>query len=141
MEFAPGQVFKLFCGTCKTPKPKFFVVALVEPKLYCFVINSKMSELQKADQALAWEAVPLLKAKHGFLSHDSYLGCNQLFVEYTAKSLQLSVDADPKLYVGDLHEDAIAEALHRFESNISLPMKRVRELKMAWARTKEEDPA
>jgi hypothetical protein len=132
MELAPGQVFKLYCATCVKQKNKFFVVALVEPILRCFLINSKMTALQIERDDLAFECIELSRAKHPFLDHDSYLGCNQLFAEYTAKTLCQIVDGSPDRFVGCLDRDVMDEALSRFPENISLPQKRIRELMEAW---------
>ncbi|GAA0700519.1 hypothetical protein ISN75_22735 [Dyella marensis] len=132
MELKPGQVFKLYCATCVKQKNKFFVAALIEPVLRCFLINSKMTELQIAKDDLAFECIELSKDKHPFLDHDSYLGCNQLFVEYTAKALCQIVHGSPGRFVGCLDRGVMDEALSRFPKNISLPQKRIRELIEAW---------
>ena len=132
MDFAPGQVFRLYCATCKDQKTKYFVVALVNPILRCFLINTSLTDLQKDTPELADECVPLLQAQHPFLSYDSYLGCNQLFSEYTARSIEIIHSGNAGIHVGDLHPDAMEEAFRRFPTNVSLPIKRVTELLVEW---------
>lgn len=141
MEFFPGQVFKLYCATCADKKDKFFVVALTEPVLRCFLINSDMTKLQQSRDDLALECVPLAQSQHPFLTYDSYLGCNYLFPEYTAKSLNIVLNARPGAYVGNLHQDAMEEAYRRFDQNVSLPKKRIDDLKKCWIPLLEKEPA
>src|SRR5690349_9751057 len=105
MELAVGQVFWLRCQTCKTPKPKLHIIAMVDPML-CFLINSVRTEFQLAREPHIAATPPIFQADHSFLDHDSYIGCNELFAEHTADSILSVMARNPRTYVGELHENA-----------------------------------
>lgn len=72
-----------------------FVVAMTDPVIRCFLVNSRPRGIET--QAMACLAVPMPVSDHVFLKHDSYLSISALFAEYTNPA-----DFQWKDYVGDL---------------------------------------
>lgn len=107
MQIAVGQVFRLQCQTCNPPKLKYFVVACVDPFL-CFLINSQATAFQQSNPTLMAALAPLAANDHPFLTHDSLLGCNMVFGEYTADEVLAIFGKDSSIYLGDIHQNAVA---------------------------------
>jgi hypothetical protein len=131
MHLAIGQVFYLHCQTCTTPKPKFFVVATLQP-LKCFVINSQPTAFQLADPKRLAALTPIRADQHPFLVYDSYVGCNALFSEYDEPALQAVLAKNPSAFRGVLHQDAITAVRATIANSVLLSPVRKRELLAVW---------
>lgn len=132
VEIALGSVFYLRCTLCNPPKPKFFVVAQVDP-LRMFLINSEMSgfAMSKAEHVAA--NARILVADHSsFLKHDSFVACDHLSHEYSREKLLQEVERNPSIAVGCLHTRAIEAVAEALRGNDLLPRKYLRDLLPLW---------
>lgn len=74
----PYVVLYLFCQfTHPLPKDKFLLLVSLKPEPLFFVVNSEMNDYVKNRPHLAKCHILLEKEKHHFLSHDSYINCNE----------------------------------------------------------------
>lgn len=79
-QFLPGQIFYLFCEfTRPRPKPKFIVLACVNPRPLVLLINTNKSEMIRSDPDLESTQVCIRAADYSFLSYDSYIDCLECF--------------------------------------------------------------
>lgn len=131
MQLDIGQVFRLHCQTCHTPKPKFFVVALVDP-LRFFLINSNPTLLQKSKPELMHALALVHTVQQKFLHHDSYVACDMLFAEYDLEQLEAEVTAHPECQVGCLHTAGRKAVARAVRGNRQLPSKYREPLERAW---------
>lgn len=129
---AVGDVFHLRCQTCRPPKFKFFVVALADP-LRFFLINSRATDFQKADVERMRALAEVLAEEHRFLHHDSLVGCNELFSEYSETELVDAVANDPLCCLGSLSPNARAAVFSALQGNKFIPRKYLSALLVAWA--------
>ena len=128
---AIGDVFHLRCKNCNPPKPKFFVVVQSEP-LRMILINSSRTDYQeqRADHVAV---IPVIRQHgHPFLSHDSYLGCNELTHEYNHAELAAMVNAKPAIRLGALDASARESVAGAFRHNELVPRKYLRDLRQIW---------
>jgi len=61
------------------PKDKYVAIVCACPNPYGFLINSKIGAYKEARPRLRDCQVLISAAKYGFLAHDSYIDCSQLF--------------------------------------------------------------
>lgn len=87
---AQWQVY--FDSACRytTPvKPKFLVVACTESvHAWCFVVNSKINTFVENHPDLYPCMVPITKADHRFLDHDSLINCQKAY-DYARHELMI----------------------------------------------------
>lgn len=132
MQLAVGDVFLLQCQTCQTPKRKYFVVANLDP-LLCFLINSEPTAFQKSRPEIMQTLAPILMSEHAsFLKYDSYIGCNELFGEYSAGDISNILQSNPSCYVGKLSGTARLAVAAALKGNKILPAKRLAEIAANW---------
>jgi hypothetical protein len=138
MPISIGDVLYLHCGLCNPPKMKFFVVARTQP-LWMFLINSNLTVFALSKPRYI-DACPVLRrAEHaGFLTHDSYLGCDQRpSHEYNDEQIEKKLQSDPAVRVGRLSNIAIAEILASLKTNRLVPRKYLNELVPLWQQVLE----
>lgn len=131
MTIGVGDVFYLRCTHCNPPKPKFFVVAQVDPMIRMFLINSEISDYEKSKPALVAAKANILAAEHAFLKHDSVISCDHISHEYS-QTIRSVLAYEPRVFVGVLSaaaRNAVAEALRQ---NELLPRKYLRDLRALW---------
>lgn len=131
MPIAIGDVFLLRCNTCREPKPKFFVVALLEP-FRCFLINSAPTAFQASRPEQMLALAPILANQHPFLSYNSYVGCNELFAEYSQADIEAAEASDPSVRLGSLHPHARAAVAAALTGNRFLPKLYLAKLQNSW---------
>lgn len=110
---------------------KFFVVASVAP-MRQFVINSEATEFQQARPHLMAALAPILEVEHAFLRHDSLVGCNEVFGEYSEDELRAAVQADPSCAKGELSDNAREAVRAALTGNSLLKRGLAAELILAW---------
>ncbi|MBA0101252.1 hypothetical protein WH218_19660 [Stenotrophomonas indicatrix] len=132
MAAAVGDVFFLRCTLCNPPKDKFFVVALAEP-LKLFLINSEMTEFQRARPDRAMAQAEIAAAEHDFLEYDSIIGCDWLSHEYGQDTLERAL-ANDKRYrcIGRLSDAARRSVAAALRDNVHIPGKWLKLLKQHW---------
>lgn len=127
-----GDVFYLRCTLCNPPKPKFFVVAALDP-LRMFLINSRLNEFQASVPEIAACMVLIRATEHvDFLTHDSYVGCNQLSHEYNFAKLSELLVNHPDTRVGALHPHAKEAVSRALAGNTQLSGKYLRHVRPHW---------
>ena len=88
-----GQVLYIFCHFTNPEKEKYLVVVGCGPNCLAFVINSRIAPFLARDPALRACQVPIVPSDYGFLDHDSFIDCTQVFqIPRTELQHQLSVD-------------------------------------------------
>ena len=95
-----GQVFHLHCVACRPPKPKFHVLARIEPVPTFFLINSHPTAYQLARPHLMSSILKVMPTELTFLSHESWLDCTMVMSGYTAQDLETHVLNGNREYLG-----------------------------------------
>ncbi|MFO1353029.1 MAG: hypothetical protein U1F68_21075 [Gammaproteobacteria bacterium] len=76
----PGNILYIPCSfTTPRPKDKFLLLTCVNPQLLFFVINSAINQYVREKPNLLVCQAPLRASDHPFLSHDSFVACNQTY--------------------------------------------------------------
>jgi len=77
---APWHIYRVNnCRHTTPPKDKYVVIVCLNPNPYGFLINSEVSSFVRSRPELLSSQVRVTAAKYGFLKHDSYINCGQLF--------------------------------------------------------------
>lgn len=77
---APWHIYHVKnCRHTNPPKNKYVVIVCFNPNPYGFLINSEIAPFIQKRPALQSSQVPITTEKYGFLKHDSYINCGQLF--------------------------------------------------------------
>lgn len=97
-----GQVFHLQCVACNPPKPKFHVLARIDPTPTFFLINSHPTPFQQARPHLMSSMFQVTPSELTFLTHDSWLDCTILMGGHTAQALETHVLKNSRDYLGRL---------------------------------------
>lgn len=125
----PGSILLIYCHFCDPPKPKFFVVAAVNPFPVGFFINSEPTRWQQQTKHLMDAQVKIARADYaGFLKHDSWIDCTEAIDQYEMAELVAAVAADPAkkllghLTGGDVDRvcDVVKDSLSIEASNIKI---------------------
>jgi hypothetical protein len=67
------------CRHTTPRKPKYVAIVCLNPNPYGFLINSEISRFIKHSPALLSSQVAITAERYGFLKHDSYINCGQLY--------------------------------------------------------------
>ncbi|MBO9766535.1 MULTISPECIES: hypothetical protein [Xanthomonas] len=129
-----GDVFFLRCTLCAPPKDKFFVVVQTSP-LRMVLINSERTEFAQASTAHVKAQPQIFASEHIFLTHDSFVACDQISHEYSIEKLQAQLLRYPSIRRGKLHENAMRVVGPALCDNHLLPQKYVKDLKGIWVWT------
>ena len=73
------DVYHLVSKHTNPPKPKFVVLMYIDPMPMAFFINSAMNNFVLNRPRLHVCHVPILQADHGFLAHDSFIDCQDVY--------------------------------------------------------------
>jgi hypothetical protein len=79
-QFHAGRILQLNCTFTNPPKLKYVLLCCVSPKPHVLVINSVINQFKQQRPHLLSLQIPILRAAHDFLPHDSYVDCSALFV-------------------------------------------------------------
>lgn len=127
-----GDVFHLRCTLCNPPKPKFFVVAQVEP-LRMFLINSKLTHFVASSPHRTAAHARIFAAEHvGFLKHDSYVACDAVSHEYSLEQLQQLMANDSSIHRGTLSIQARSAVAIALANCRTMARKYLNELRPFW---------
>lgn len=133
MQLRIGQVFHLWCTGCATPKWKFHVLALINPRPRFFIINTAMAAFQRASPVLAAHQVPLLQAEHTtFLKHDSVMDVSSILGGPTASELEDRLDDDPAVHLGAISDNTRRNARRVISSSSLLTGREIIALSALW---------
>lgn len=127
-----GQVLHLWCAACRPPKFKFFIVALIVPRVRYFLINSNASPLQAITPELASGLVQLRQNEHAFLHHDSLMDCTQLMGGPTASDLEDLYQKSPDILKGNIAIGARRAGRHVIQSSALLSQAEISALLSIW---------
>jgi len=77
---SPWHIYRVSeCRYTNPPKPKYVAIVCLNPNPYGFLVNSQISQFIKHTPALLSSQVPVTAERYGFLKHDSYINCGQLY--------------------------------------------------------------
>ena len=77
---SPWHIYHVTKRRHTTPsKDKYVAVVCLNPNPYGFLVNSKISQFIQNRPALLSSQVAIAAERYGFLKHDSYINCGQLF--------------------------------------------------------------
>lgn len=99
-----GQVFHITCVACNPQKPKFHVLARIEPSPAFFLINSNPTAYQLAREHLMSSIIQVTPAQLAFLTHDSWLDCTQTMGGHSAETLESLVLKKSRDFKGRLEQ-------------------------------------
>ncbi|MCR6624820.1 hypothetical protein MUU77_02745 [Pseudoxanthomonas sp. F37] len=98
-----------------------------------FLINSALNEFQAGvPEIVACMALIRATDHAGFLTHDSYVACNQLSHEYSYEKLSGILSSDPGIRVGALHASARDSVSRALAGNSLLSGKYLRHVRPNW---------
>ena len=77
---APWYIYRVKnCQHTTPPKDKYVVIVCFNPNPYGFLINSKIAPFIQKEPDLLSSQVPITAKRYGFLKHNSYINCGQVF--------------------------------------------------------------
>jgi len=110
----PGQVIYLNCSFTNPSKEKYLVLTCIEPKLLCFLINSRIHPFIEKNPHLKQSQILISQVSHSFLDHDSFIDCKEVH--------ELSLDDvknQVRLDMGRIKEEISAEVKNTIIKTIS----------------------
>ncbi len=129
---AIGDVFYLKCNLCNPPKPKYFVVANVQP-LRMFIINTHRTDYAEVRPRMVDASPEIHVADNPFLDHDSVVGCDcRPSHEYSYEALAQMVANDGSIYRGHLHVNSKLAIVTALANNHLMPQKYIKEMLPLW---------
>lgn len=104
-QLRPGAVIKL-CERMDdgNEQEKRFVVLTVTQNTICFVVNSVMNQYVLDRPHIAANHVPMLAGDHSFMSHDSFVDCNEI-EEYRTDAVISELKDKPEWMLGTISAD------------------------------------
>lgn len=126
-----GAVLHKHCDFTTPPKDKFLVVASLEPRLLVLLINSEINQFY-VQQRLDHFHVPIPKAEHDFLTHDSYTNCVEAHTAFDCSQIKQEViDNYTKVFKGWLTDECLEAVYHAVKGNIMIRKGHQREIMSA----------
>lgn len=110
----PGQVIYLNCTFTNPPKPKYVVLACIEPKLLCFLINKRIHPFIEKKPHLKQSQILIPRDSHSFLDYDSFIDCKEV-KELSLDDVKTQVLSD----MGRIKEEISAEVKSTIIKTIS----------------------
>ncbi len=104
-QYRAGTIFRLFCNFTAPPKDKYLLLLCTDPDPIFFFINSKIGNFYANKGDLRDLHVQILRAEYSFLSHDSFIDCNQPIEVFAREEILAQVRAHPDRIVGTLSEN------------------------------------
>lgn len=127
-----GDVVYLRCTLCNPPKPKYFIVAQVQP-LRLLIINSQRTPFADARPRFVAATPVIFVDKNPFLDYDSVVSCDSHpSHEYSYEQLEKLLADNPTIKRGHLHIEAKRAIVGALIDNHLMPQKYVRELLPLW---------
>lgn len=111
----PGQVIYLNCAFTNPPKPKYLVLACIEPKLLCFLINTEIHSYIKKRPDLLQCQISISQAAHSFLDYDSFIDCKDV-IELSLDDVKMQILSD----IGRIKKEISAEVKSTIIRTISV---------------------
>ena len=77
---SPWYIYRVKkCRHTTPPKDKYVAIVCFNPNPYGFLINSKITPFIQKNPDLLSSQVSITAERYGFLKHDSYINCSQIF--------------------------------------------------------------
>lgn len=112
-----GSVIYKHCDFTTPPKPKYVVVASINPRLLILLINSEINQFYTL-QGLDQFHVPVSVADHGFLHHDSYANCVEAHTSFDYTDVRQEVIDDyNNIFKGWLTDPCLESVYHAVKNN------------------------
>lgn len=110
-QLVPGRIVHLECAFAG--KPKFVVIATIQPGPNVLVINSEINRFIQNRPAMANCQVTLDQASHTFLDHDSWIACHEV-KQFDLGEMHAQVESDTsriKCCISDNVKENVIEAI------------------------------
>lgn len=112
-----GAVLYKHCDFTTPPKPKYMVVASMEPRLLVLLINSKVNQFYFTNHLDQYHVL-VPKEEHDFLRHDSFANCIQAHSAFDITDVRNEVVADyQQVFAGFLTEPCLENVYHAVKGN------------------------
>lgn len=112
-----GAVLYKHCSFTKPPKNKFLVVVSLEPRLLVLLINSEINQFYIQNGQDCFH-VPVPKADHGFLTHNSYTNCIAAHTAFDCSQIKRDVIDDyVNVFRGWLTDSCLEDVYHAVKNN------------------------
>lgn len=109
-QLQPGVIIYLNIAFPQGAKSKYLVVAHVDRECCTFIVNSHVRDFIKARPSLAICQVRIDRARHNFLTRNSFVACHELLRLPTDQVIKELV-ADLGRIKGRLHSDVLTEVV------------------------------
>lgn len=110
-----GSVLYLFRKFYPRNKDKYLVIVCEDMPILAFIINSKVPNLVTKDPSLVPTQVLIEASTHPFLSHDSYINCNEA-IKLTFEDIENQVLQD----MSRIKEPVTIDIIQKIKTAISL---------------------
>jgi len=116
----PGQVIVLYCPfTFPIAKNKFTILLSDNPHPLLFMINSKPRLIRRSPK-LDNTQIKIESSMYGFLSHDSFINCNEVIKDFSLADIYQQVSDDPSRIKGELVRETKLNIRQVVESSITI---------------------
>jgi len=109
-ELEIGDVLLLYCGHCTPPKPKYFIITVIEPEPILLFINSKLNNFIQNNPYLHPCHISIKYLEQNFLSHDSWVNCCEPCLEFSITDIERDLKYGGK-HCGSLSNKGISNII------------------------------
>lgn len=114
----PGKILRLYCDFTNPPKNKFLVIVNVNPLVMTFIINSGINAFIRKNSVLNDLQIKITPDIYPFLTHDSFIACNELNTRFTIEGIKTQLGKDLTLIKGDLTPETKSEIIKQTSKSI-----------------------
>ena len=125
-----GDILFLYVQSLRNPKPKYCVLASLEPRPLLFLINSELTNYKQAQPDLMAGQLEIDAQNHSFLRYDSWLDCAESHF-YDRERLGAEFEATPEILVGHLSDAMLARVVEVVRCSRVLPKRDITQILMA----------
>lgn len=122
VDFDIGDVLLMHCYECTPPKPKFFVIVADYPDPILLFINSELNEYVQRNAHLHACHVKVVQAEHNFLTHDSWINCCEVCLDFSYEDIERELKYGAK-HCGSLSSTAFHMVIDGVEASPLLKRK------------------
>jgi hypothetical protein len=116
----PGMILYLDAAFTDPPKPKYVLVACLEPTPVLLLINSRLNPNVESDPARAGCHLRLNASDYPFLDHDSFLDCSKAYNLADDTEVAGQLVADLNRIKGEIRPDDRRHVIELVRSSHSL---------------------
>ena len=130
-ELNPGKILYLDAAFTDPPKPKYVVLACVQPKPVLLLINSRVNPNVERDPSRAGRHLRLSASDYAFLSHDSFLDCSKEYGLASDLEMTGQLVADLGRIKGDLTQADKLRVVEIIKTSPTIPPRIIKAIEMA----------